>query len=102
MTDTLADHSVPGSTTADSLVVRVANKLASVRGVEPVDLPPLYEYVDVDALGALFPASANGPSRHGTVTFHVEDHQVRITNDGSVDVRSPDDPAFHIDGPTSS
>lgn len=76
----------PTDTTGDALLVAIVEELARVRGVDPLDLPPLQDYVDTDALGTLFRPGPGTASRHGWVTFAVEHHEVRVSHDGTVSV----------------
>ena len=79
------------SLSADSLVVDIVERLAVARGDDPLDIPPLNDYVDVDALATLFRSTADGtPTLFGTVTFYVEDHEVRVYHDGTIFVHRPD------------
>ncbi|MFC5971889.1 HalOD1 output domain-containing protein [Halomarina salina] len=98
MTDTTVDTTsladVSGGITdgraADSLLVDIVERLAAARGDDPLDLPPLNDYIDVDALATLFKAPAGGQSAaFGSVTFRVEEHEVRIYQDRTIYVHRP-------------
>ncbi|MFD1514032.1 HalOD1 output domain-containing protein [Halomarina rubra] len=84
MRDSAADTT--GRLTCESLVVAVVEALATARDVDPLDLPPLHDYVDVDALSTLFRTPAGTDRGNGWVTFPVERHEVRVSDDGSVAV----------------
>jgi hypothetical protein len=64
----------------------VVRALAALDGVEPASLDPLYQYVDPDALDALF-------EKEGTdhvdlvVSFSVDEYQVTVREDGTTTVR---------------
>lgn len=83
-------NDTPRGFTTESLVVDIVWELADARGVDPCTLPPLYESVDVDALGALFELSEERSDRlFDAVTFDVDGDEVRVTSDGTVSV-TPD------------
>ncbi|MWG34510.1 HalOD1 output domain-containing protein [Halomarina oriensis] len=81
MTTTTAD------TPTDSVLLAIVEKLAAARDADPLELPPLHDYVDTDALESLVGGrtDAGRGGVHG-VRFRVDDHQVSITGDGTVDV----------------
>jgi hypothetical protein len=80
-------NSTPRGFSTESLVVDIVWELADVRGVDPRTLPPLYESVDVDALGALFELSQDRSDRlFDAVAFGVDGDEVRVTSDGTVSV----------------
>ncbi|WP_227131454.1 HalOD1 output domain-containing protein [Halorubellus salinus] len=67
---------------------RVLRTVASLLNVDSLELPPLYESVDPDALDALF-AEPDGLSgtRTGTLSFAYAGCTVFVDGDGSVTVR---------------
>lgn len=67
---------------------RVPRRVASVLNVDVLELPPLYESVDPDALDGLF-ANHDGLSRTrtGTVSFAYAGCTVFVDADGTVTVR---------------
>ncbi|WP_424004922.1 HalOD1 output domain-containing protein (plasmid) [Haloarcula salina] len=71
---------------SDSLLVSITDQLATARGVDPLDLPPLNEYVDVEALTTLVDSTSDGRG-HSRVTFRVEQYEVRVAGDGTAEVR---------------
>ncbi len=68
---TLADESVS---------IAVVSAVARRAGVDPVELRPLYDVVDTEALDTLFTADV------GTLTFPYEGYLVTVDADGSVRV----------------
>ena len=98
MTDSTVDTTLPAdvapvgtaSRSADSLVVDIVERLAAARGVDPLDLPPLNDYIDVDALATLFQSASEGGELFGAIRFQVEDHEVRVYHDGTIYVHRPD------------
>ena len=87
--DTTTTDGLWGSGT-DSLTLTIVSELAAVRGDDPIDLPPLNRYVDLDALETLFHPTGSGRGTTTEVTFHVEEHEVRVSHDGAVDVTHRD------------
>ena len=66
---------------------RIAEEVASVAGVEPTALDPLYTVIDTDALNALFAARPSRPDGSELrVAFRYSGHEVVVGRDGSVDV----------------
>ncbi|MFC5970517.1 HalOD1 output domain-containing protein [Halomarina salina] len=88
MSDSTSRTGAPGeAVTVDSLVVTIVDELADSRGVEPLHLPPLYDYVDLDAIATLFDQSSPASDRlFDQVTFWVGDDEVRVQSDGTVTV----------------
>ena len=65
---------------------RVLAAVADHRGVDPIELEPLYNAVDPDALEALFGGQRASP--HSSLTFEFDGCLVRVSGDGTVDVSS--------------
>ena len=68
---------------------RVIEAVADHRGVDPMELEPLYNAVDPDALDALFGGSRASP--HSSLTFELDGCLVRVSGDGDVEVSSTGD-----------
>lgn len=64
------------------LNTRIVYELADERGVDPLELDPLYDAVDPDALERLFSA----PTSVDRVEFTVGDCKVIVSGDGTVEV----------------
>ena len=62
--------------------------IAEVRGVEPVDVDPLYDVVDPDALDAMFDGTSGTRERDMCVSFQFDDLEIEVTADGRVTVRT--------------
>lgn len=71
---------------ADAISHRVIEAVAEARGVDPLDLPPLHEFVDPDALGRIFATTNTSPRSTGKVQFTMEGYVIVVQSDGSVDV----------------
>ncbi|GAA0660482.1 HalOD1 output domain-containing protein [Natronoarchaeum mannanilyticum] len=68
---------------AASLTERIVESTTDVAGADPLDLPPLYDAVDPDALEALYDRDgADGPE----VEFTYAGCGVTVRGDGSVSV----------------
>ncbi|MFA9416903.1 HalOD1 output domain-containing protein [Natrinema sp. HArc-T2] len=63
----------------DEVYERVVTGVAALEGTEPVELPPLFEAIDPDALAAAFATTESGIRRSGTVEFTYADHQIRVS-----------------------
>jgi hypothetical protein len=84
----------PDSQLASEAVLTTAAEAASV---EPLDLPPLYDAVDPDALDALLGTHAQPPSSEGlTVSFGYVGFDVEVGGGGTVVVsqNAGPDPSF--------
>lgn len=90
--------STPPSTAndADALVVAITKTIAAKRGVDPMDLPPLNDYVDVDALASLFPTGTDSETSYGHVRFETANYEVCVYHDGTFDVRPLDEPVSGV------
>jgi len=62
------------------IVAEVVLAVADADGVDPMELDPLYEYIDPEILDRLADQE-KGPWRF---TFRFSDHQVTVTHDGEV------------------
>lgn len=67
----------PDATASEAVVATVANR----DGSDPVDLPPLYDAVDPDALDAIF-----RDGRPGRVTFEYAGYEVTVCGRDQVTV----------------
>ena len=73
---------------------RVVAAVAAARDEDPLDLPPLYEAIDPDALDQLFGRGlSDGRNGPGRVVFMLADCEVVVHSDGEVDVTAPGDRA---------
>ena len=61
--------------------------VAAATGADAMELPPLYDAVDPDALAAMFEPLRTGASRfRGSVAFEYADTLVRVDGHGTVEV----------------
>jgi hypothetical protein len=75
------------STESDRVTPAVLEALEEVTGTDRLELPPLYETIDTDALDRLF-ASLSGADdvEPATFQFTYAGHRVTVTADGDVTV----------------
>lgn len=71
----------------DSPSVRVLEAVAAVRETEPTQLAPLDEYVEPDALDAVFTPTRSTPGTHGSLSFGYEGLLVVVHSDGEIELR---------------
>lgn len=65
----------------------VVSAVAAVAETDPLDLEPLRETVDPDALDALFRQTPGGRVRSsGCIEFHFAGHHVRVDATGDIEV----------------
>lgn len=91
----MAQHTI-GTTKQDEPAVshRVVEAVARERDVDPLDLPPLYDVIDPDALDQLFDDTlSTGRTGPGRVVFTLDGCEVSVHSDGTIDVSVPDDRA---------
>ncbi|NUB91121.1 hypothetical protein HT576_08815 [Haloterrigena sp. SYSU A121-1] len=62
----------------------VVSAVAEAEGIDPVNLPPLYNVVDPEALNALFTSDSGGVS---SVEFEYAGYSVVVRGEGTVEVR---------------
>jgi hypothetical protein len=78
-----------------SVVETVVLAIADAAGVDPTALPPLYDYVDPDALNAMFDRRDGSTDDAALLSFQVETWNVFVSADGRVrvcDATRPTDP----------
>ncbi|WP_337652328.1 HalOD1 output domain-containing protein [Halomontanus rarus] len=75
-----------GRDSEDTPVYAVVSAVAEAEGTDPVELPPLYEAIDSEALNDLFTGRAK--STVGKVTFQYAGYDVTVNGNGEVQARS--------------
>ena len=73
----------------------IIDALAEAAEVDPLELPPLYEFVDGDALDSLFEEHDGAKAASALLSFRVENWNVFVRADGHVrvcDGTRPTDP----------
>lgn len=78
---TTFDNSVESASKA------VISAVASLTGEDPVEMPPLYDAIDPDALDALFRPAQTGPRRGDRrLRFAFNGHEVTVKSCGGIAV----------------
>lgn len=81
-----------GSFDTEPVSEAVVSAVADAKDVSTVDLPPLYDVIDPDALEAVVTSMTRRPGEPaGRVEFSYSGFEVTVTGDGDVSV-TPDDP----------
>ncbi|WP_254523921.1 HalOD1 output domain-containing protein [Natrinema caseinilyticum] len=62
----------------DQVYERIVTGVAALEGVDPTELPPLFEAVDPDALAAIFADTESGRPRTGHVGFTYATHRITV------------------------
>lgn len=70
---------------ADPVSLRVVEAVAAFRGVDPLEIDPLAESIDADALNVLF--APNDGESGANVSFTYEGVRVTVTGRGEIDLR---------------
>nr|WP_049890303.1 HalOD1 output domain-containing protein [Natronorubrum sulfidifaciens] len=85
-----------------SVSMAIVTAVASERGVSPTELPPLYEWINPDALDALFePTRSSGP-RHGHLEFTYDGHEIVLECDGTLEITIDGTRVIHQRRPTTA
>ncbi|MFW5905418.1 MAG: HalOD1 output domain-containing protein [Halorhabdus sp.] len=73
----------------------IVDALAEAAGTDPLELPPLYEFVDCDALDSLFTDHDGAEDADALLSFRVGNWNVFVRTDGRIricDGSRPTDP----------
>lgn len=73
-----------GVNPSETVITDIVSGVATREGVDPLDLPPLYDAVDLDALEGLL---ATESTFDGTITFRYCGYDVTVDADRNVAVR---------------
>ena len=65
---------------------RIIHEIAEQTGRDPLDLPPLNDYIDTDAIDSLLRSNATKKSRKIQLEFQYDGHQVTVLQDKSLSV----------------
>ncbi len=82
----------------------IIDALASAADVDPTELPPLYDFVDPDALDRLFDGHRGAADADATLSFTAETWNVFVCADGRIrvcDATRPTDPKPVFAGSTA-
>lgn len=75
-----------GSGNGRSPTEAIIDALAEAADVDPIDLPPLYRYVDPDSLDNLFDRDGETEDRDTVLSFRVDSWNVFVRSDGKIRV----------------
>ena len=81
---TAAVDSVSSVSNNEAVTETVITAVADAKGVDPLELEPLYSAVDPDALNSLFSADAGSLESNLEVRFTMSGCQVVVRGDGEV------------------
>lgn len=81
-----------GQSNDDAVSEQVITAVADARDVDPLDLPPLYNVIDPDALNQLFDQGIGGGGP-GRVIFTMAGCEVVVHSDTEVEVTAPEEQA---------
>jgi hypothetical protein len=87
-----------------SVVETIALAIADAAGVDPTTLPPLYDYVDPDALNAMFDRREGLTDDTALLSFQMETWNVFVSTDGRIrvcDATRPTDPELVFESSTA-
>ncbi|PSP87174.1 hypothetical protein BRC87_12170 [Halobacteriales archaeon QS_4_66_20] len=65
----------------------VIQAVATVKGVEPIDLDPLCHFINPDALDAMFDDTTEARESDICVSFRIEDSRIEVSGDRRITVR---------------
>lgn len=68
---------------------QVVKAVADAKGVDPLDLPPLYDSIDPDALDALF-SHADSSSSITELSLQIAGCEVLVRGNGAVTITDPE------------
>lgn len=69
-----------GSPNGDHVSIRLVEKLAEARNLDPRDLPPLGRTIDLEALDTFIESAQS----ELTIEFSIQGHAVTVTGDGVI------------------
>ena len=75
-----------GSESGESPVEIIIEALAEAAGVDPVDLPPLFDFIEPDAVDQLFMEHDGASQTDAILSFRFETWNVFIRADGRIRV----------------
>ena len=64
----------------------VVRAIAAVKGVKPTGVDPLYDFIDPDALDAMFDGTTGTSERDIRVSFRIDDLEIEVSGDGRITV----------------
>lgn len=86
-----------------SIGSRIVMAVADTLGIEPLDMEPLYETVDPDALESIVDSTKQVDGSGLGITFELEGCTVEVEGSGAIEVTTPDEkPTGGISGQFNS
>lgn len=68
------------------ITTQIVEAVAEAKDVDPLDLDPIYDVINLDALAALFGETTRGQSQADSrVVFSFEECEITVYGDGTVD-----------------
>lgn len=86
----LATESTGEDGQSDSLSRAVIEAVADAEDTDPIELPPLYDAIDPDALDSVF-FGTKGDAVDGRITFTYHGYEVQVDSDQAVALEAVDD-----------
>lgn len=87
-----AIHDYYDPNSGDTIGYTVVTAVAAARETDPIDLPPLYDSIDVDALDAIVDGAQDRPDDvEGRVSFTYAGLEIAVDFDGWIQVDLGDD-----------
>ena len=86
--DETVDETPVQSTWSDTPSTEVVAAVATTTGIDPLDLPPIYDYVATDALDSLLTASSTADCHTARVSFSYAGLEVTVDGDGGIEIGS--------------
>jgi len=87
----ISNSTPPSPSSTDSVTYAILRTVADAKGVSPLDLEPLGNVIDPDALNELVDSMPLTTDVLGTVEFRYEGYDVTVRANGRVDVVAHDD-----------
>jgi hypothetical protein len=78
-----ADYETEGNRSPAEVIVEAVAKAA---GVDPLELPPLFDFVDLDAIDTLFARHDGACEAETLLSFEVDTWNVFVRSDGRIRV----------------
>ena len=72
-------YETDGSQTPSEAIIEA---VATAADVEPIELPPLYEFIDLDALDTLFQQHEGASDSEAVLSFRIDNWNVFVRADG--------------------
>ena len=78
-----AQYRKDGSETPAEAII---NAVSTAAGVDPLELPPLYDFIDLDALNDLIEHQEERTGSEAVLSFQIDNWNVFIRSDGRIRV----------------